>query len=68
MHAARLRFLAAEFPLHEFLVIELLVRQIESAGGRSVGPAGLFIGTAFGTGFGLGWNVSAAIGAGGHGN
>lgn len=55
-------FLAAELLFYEFVVVEIFVGQIESAGVRLVGPTGVFIRTAFGADAGIAWQVGAAVG------
>ena len=51
----------SELTFDEFVIIELLLREIQSANVRLLGPTGLLIGTTFGTGFGIGRNFSAAV-------
>ena len=53
-----------KFPLHEIVVIEILIRQAESVGVGCFRPAGVFIRTAFWTRLGAGRDVCAAVGAG----
>ena len=64
MDAAWDRFFTAEFASDEFVIIEgFLIRKVEPAGLRFLGPAGLFVRPALGAGAGAARNICAAIGA-----
>jgi hypothetical protein len=52
-----------ELVLNEILVVEVILRQVQSIDSCLLGPAGSFIRAAFGTGFGIGGDVGTAIGA-----
>jgi len=50
-----------KFPLYEFVMVKIFVRQAEMAGVCGLQPAGLFIRAAFGTNFSLGRHFGAAV-------
>lgn len=63
MDAVRDFFLPAKFIFNELVIVEFIIRQVQSAGVGMFRPAGRFIGAATGAGFRIARNVRAAIGA-----